>query len=168
MGRNFFHVYLIVVTCRIFILFLYKVQNKCLGYINCTRSTNITEVSPEDQLVYDTVCKRINNFLINEKHFQDKNINIVEMAHQCHIRKDLVNKTLKAKYDLTFSNYLREKRIKYACTLLLDPSNMKIDVISDASGFKTTRTFVRSFRSVKNVSPTEYRHLQVFKRNMFC
>ncbi|WP_374212878.1 helix-turn-helix domain-containing protein [Parabacteroides faecis] len=90
------------------------------------------------------------------------------MAHQCHIRKDLVNKTLKAKYDLTFSNYLKEKRIKYACTLLLDPSNMKIDVISDASGFKTTRTFVRSFRSVKNVSPTEYRHLQVFKRNMFC
>ena len=168
MGRNFFHVYLIVVTCRIFILFLYKVQNKCLGYINDSRPMGIVEVSPEDQIEYDKVCKRINNFLINEKHFQDKNINIVKMAHLCHIRKDLVNKTLKAKYDLTFSNYLREKRIKYACTLLLDPSNMKIDVVSDASGFKTTRTFVRSFKSVKNVSPTEYRHLQIFKRNMFC
>ncbi|WP_455640492.1 helix-turn-helix domain-containing protein [Parabacteroides sp.] len=164
MTLNVFGLYLIKSICNILILFLFKVDDKCVECINRTNKVIKQDVYSDNGMPYDEILQKIDYYIITKKLFLNKDINAKKIARQCKVKNGLINKTLKAKYHSTFSNYLKEKRIEHACVLLLESSNMTIDVIADASGFKTTRTFQRSFKDIKKVSPTKYRLLQRIKK----
>ena len=58
---------------------------------------------------------------------------------------------------MTLLELVNNHRLEHACSLLLDDSNKTVDAIADESGFKTTRTFLRQFKSRYNMLPSEYR-----------
>ena len=59
----------------------------------------------------------------------------------------------------TFSRYLNEVRIGYACKKLIE-NKSNIASICYESGFNTISNFNRQFRTIKNMSPTEFLRLQ--------
>lgn len=67
--------------------------------------------------------------------------------------------------DLSFYDYLNQRRVKEAEKLLLDP-NLSITEIALRSGFSSISTFNRVFKSFKECTPTEFKNLYL-KRNRF-
>lgn len=105
----------------------------------------------------ESIYKNIYQYVVTEQHYLDKDIDIAEVGRQCHIHKERVNKVLIQKTSGTLLDLVNNCRLEQACVLLLDPANKTIDVIASESGFNTTRTFLRQFKSKYRMSPTEYK-----------
>ena len=58
----------------------------------------------------------------------------------------------------TFSQFVNEQRISYACKFLMHGSRTIAD-ISDESGFNNISNFNRQFKNIMGKSPSEYREL---------
>jgi len=57
----------------------------------------------------------------------------------------------------TFSNFIKEVRIGYACKLLGDNNDMSITQICFESGYNCLANFNRQFREITGMSPKEFR-----------
>ena len=113
----------------------------------------ITQHSDKTQEVYN----KIHQYIVTEKHFLDKNITMNIIVRQCNVGKKLLNKVLRLKDDVAFHGYINKQRVIYASTLLLDPSNKLIEVVASESCFNNSRTFVRNFKAVYHMTPSEFR-----------
>lgn len=58
---------------------------------------------------------------------------------------------------LTFTEYITNKRLAYACTLLQDRPHWNIDAVARETGIMSDATFRRLFRKYYGTSPSEYR-----------
>lgn len=58
---------------------------------------------------------------------------------------------------LTFTEYITNKRLAYACTLLQDRPHWNIDAVAREAGIMSDATFRRLFRKHFGMSPSEYR-----------
>ena len=114
-------------------------------------------VKPSGKAEYVEMYNKIHRYVVTEKHFLDKDINIDIIVRQCNVKKKSLNKILRLKDDVAFHGYINRQRVIYASTLLLDPSNKLIEVIASEASFNNSRTFVRNFKVVYNMTPSEYR-----------
>lgn len=112
---------------------------------------------PSDNTEYVEIYNKIHRYVVTEKHFLDKNINVNIIVRQCNVKKKSLNKILRLKDGVAFHGYINRQRVIYASTLLLDPSNKLIEVIASEASFNNSRTFVRNFKAVYNMTPSEYR-----------
>lgn len=60
--------------------------------------------------------------------------------------------------DMSFYDYLNQRRVKAAESLLLDP-NLSITVVALQSGFSSISTFNRVFKCFKKCTPSEFKEL---------
>lgn len=68
--------------------------------------------------------------------------------------------------DMSFYDYLNQKRVKEAESLLLDP-NLSITDVAMRSGFSSISTFNRVFKSFKECTPTEFKNLYRHRNRSF-
>lgn len=90
-----------------------------------------------------------------DAHFTEP-INIESVSHDLHISRSHISHMFRAKLDTTFSKYLTEKRIGYACGLLRNGDITVTDAALN-SGFGSIRTFNRVFTEYVGVSPRRFR-----------
>lgn len=64
--------------------------------------------------------------------------------------------------DISFYDYLNQKRVKAAESLLLNPS-LTITDVAMQSGFSSISTFNRVFKMMKECTPTEFKSLYYYK-----
>lgn len=117
-----------------------------------------------DNTEYVEIYNKIHQYVVTEKHFLDKDITVNIIVRQCGARKKSLNKILRLKEDVAFHGYINKQRVIYASTLLLAPSNKLIDVIASEACFNNTRTFVRNFKAVYKMTPSEYRRRYGLKK----
>lgn len=153
-------------SCLIILLIVFLVMVVVIGIFICRfrnrKSTNnppLLSVSAEKREHLDSIYTLIYQYVVTEKHYLDKDIDISEVARHCNIGKDLVNKALVSKKNMTLLDFVNSYRIEYAGSLLLDPANKTVEVVAGEAGFNTTRTFLRQFKSKYNISTSEYRKL---------
>lgn len=153
------------IYCIISLSFFFLIFSFLAYYIYCQKKNQQVIISEQTSLPsveenkkeFESIYTSIIQFVVTEKHYLDKGIDISEVGKQCHINKELVNKVLNSIANMTLLDLVNSHRLEYACTLLLDNSNRTVDVVADESGFKTTRTFLRQFKSRYNMLPSEYR-----------
>lgn len=85
-----------------------------------------------------------------------KQINITQLSDEFHINACYFSQLFKKEMGCTFTEYITSKRIEYSVNLLRD-TDLKINEISEMSGFGDYFYFSRVFRKIKKCSPTEYR-----------
>ena len=153
-------------SCLIILLIVFLVMVVVIGIFICRfrnrKSTNnppLLSVPAEKREHLDSIYTLIYQYVVTEKHYLDKDIDISEVARHCNIGKDLVNKALVSKKNMTLLDFVNSYRIEYAGNLLLDPANKTVEVVAGEAGFNTTRTFLRQFKSKYNISTSEYRKL---------
>ncbi|WP_293710836.1 helix-turn-helix domain-containing protein [uncultured Parabacteroides sp.] len=110
------------------------------------------------------VYNKIHKYVVTERHFLDKDITVNTIVRQCDVKKKLLNKILRLKENLAFHGYINKQRVIYATNLLLDPSNKLIEVVAEEASFNNSRTFVRNFKAVYNMTPSEYRNRYGLKK----
>lgn len=104
------------------------------------------------------LVERLNKvFSYLDEHFME-DITLEDAADIAGFSKYYFTRLFKQCSGYTFYNYLNFRRIKSAEDLLLNP-NLSITEIALQSGFSSLSTFNRTFRKIKNCSPTEYRNL---------
>lgn len=100
-----------------------------------------------------------------DEHFAE-DITLEKVADVAGFSKFHFSRLFKQCSGYNFYDYLCFRRIKSAETLLADPS-MSITEVALQSGFSSLSTFNRTFRKVKNCTPSEYRSLYSTKMHLF-
>lgn len=93
---------------------------------------------------------------LTEKHFHDPELSVEVLARELSYHPKYLSRAFKEKMGVTFSEYLRSVRIKYAITLF----NHGIDSVKNVallSGFSDPLYFSTVFKSIVGLSPKEYK-----------
>ncbi|MCY9698113.1 helix-turn-helix domain-containing protein [Paenibacillus alginolyticus] len=98
-----------------------------------------------------------------EEHYAES-ITLNMMAEIVYLSPSYLSSLFKSKQGQSFIDFLTEKRIEKAKTMLRY-SDEKIQVISDSTGFTNIRHFNRVFKALTNRTPTEFREGKNFGAN---
>lgn len=118
--------------------------------LNQRKNQSKTEVSslPENILM-------IQNYIDNNfSHISS----VSEVAEQFFYSREYVSRLFKKYFDTTVSDYIMKRRISKSQSLIVQGVPL-IDVAYQV-GFGSLSTFIRAFRSVVNMTPSEYRKLK--------
>jgi AraC-like DNA-binding protein/quercetin dioxygenase-like cupin family protein len=99
---------------------------------------------------FDIVFYIYNNF--------KEEINLSHLSECFGLSQNYLSTIIKASLGLTFQDFLRNLRLKYACTLLAS-TNMSVTDVAYASGFQSYRNFERFFRKCYTICPTQFRNM---------
>jgi AraC-like DNA-binding protein/mannose-6-phosphate isomerase-like protein (cupin superfamily) len=94
-----------------------------------------------------------------DKHLCNTNLNISDLSKVLFISEVQLRKIFKIALGLSPNDFLRNKRIENSC-YLLKKSELPIKTISDQCGFANISFFYKTFKSVMQQTPSEYRNLK--------
>ena len=84
-------------------------------------------------------------------------VTLDELAEKMHLSKPYLSKYIKEKSDKTFSEIVKNVRMKKARTLLKNTS-MTVESIADSVGYQNVEHFNRLFKKKYDVTPVQYRN----------
>ena len=115
---------------------------------NCNQSKNETSSLPENILVL--------------QHYIDHNFaeisSVSQVAEHFFYTREHISRLFQKHFDTTISDYIMKRRISESQSLITQGVPL-IDVAYRV-GFGSLSTFIRAFRSVTNMTPSEYRKLK--------
>ena len=87
-----------------------------------------------------------------------------DVAENCHCHPDHLGRVFQSRMHISISNYIREHRLRKACSLLRD-TNLSIEMVANQSGFGEAHYFRRCFKTSKGSSPSAWRsmHCRIYK-----
>lgn len=112
------------------------------------------------RVVEDKKTNRMQKILLYIMNNYQNTITLEEMAKLVNLDKSSFCIFFKKMTGKTFFAYLTEYRIESSCQMIAK-TNMTIAEIGFASGFKDIPYYNRTFKKIKNITPTEYRKLLV-------
>lgn len=98
-----------------------------------------------------------------DKHFSDE-VRMEVLSELVNMTPNALSRFFKQHTNRSISNYLNEVRIGQSSIMLVE-TNMTILEISFRCGFNTISNFNRTFKSVKGITPTEFR--ESYKKNTY-
>ena len=114
-----------------------------------------TEINLQD-IDYQTNDKRFLQEAIQcvEQHIQDTDFDIEQMAAELCMSRSTLRRKLKALTGLTPLDFVRNIKLKYACTLLKDKT--RVDEVTYAIGLSSPKYFAKCFKEAFGLTPSEY------------
>ena len=85
-----------------------------------------------------------------------KEISLKQMSRDLGINMYYISRIFTHDFNISFTDYITQKRLLLASSLLLE-TDMNITSVMYESGFKSERTFYRSFKLFFNKTPLEYK-----------
>ena len=100
----------------------------------------------------------IEQFFKGSKKYLDPKYGIAKLSLDLEIRSDLIRNSIKENTQMSVPIYINSYRIKHACTMIDNGylNKYSMNSLIDQSGFSSQPTFNRIFKSLKNLSPSEY------------
>lgn len=117
----------------------YKILSST-GYINSFKD------------IHNSKIVRIYEYIM--KHFKE-DISLKNVADLANMNSSAFSRYFKSIQQKTFSRYLNEVRIGYACKLLIE-DDYSISRVGFESGFNNISNFNRQFKAIKQMSPSAY------------
>lgn len=123
----------------------------------------------ESGICYDEIIERSDKLLESKKLFLDENFSIETLAREVGTNRTYLSKSIKHCRQENFAGYVNRIKIEYAKRLINErteafcnrtQSKYPIDLedIAIASGFGCRRSFVRCFRQLEGISPSQYKN----------
>ncbi|MEY2193534.1 AraC family transcriptional regulator [Neobacillus sp. BF23-41] len=104
----------------------------------------------------------IKNYI--KQHFREE-INLDTLAEAGHINKYYLAHSFKKSVGVSPIEYLIQTRIRES-KILLETTNYPISDISTITGFSSQSFFAQSFKRVTNISPSQYRKAEKYKKTI--
>ncbi|MFV0468221.1 MAG: helix-turn-helix domain-containing protein [Dysgonomonas sp.] len=102
----------------------------------------------------------LHDIFIKEKAYRDPTLTRDTLMKRIDIGKDPFIKGFQYCFGMPFRECINRLRLKEA-VILLEQSDLPIEKIAHKVGFGTIRTFQRQFVTIYNMSPKEYRKIQI-------
>jgi len=126
-----------------------------IGRLNLDNKSPFPDLSVERQHEYFNKFLALTNY-IGYNFASD--ITLAGLAEMTGLSKPEFSKRFTQFSGMDFNDYLNQKRISYAEKLLVYPGVSTTEVATSC-GYKSLSTFNRAFRTIKKISPTEYKRL---------
>ncbi len=106
-------------------------------------------------------AKKLENFMVEKQPFLDENISVRQISEELNIPRHHISMTINIEFDQNFYNYVNRYRIRYAEDLLMDTeeSDESILMIAYRSGFQSKTSFNKAFKTINEMTPSEYRKI---------
>ncbi|EGA69079.1 transcriptional regulator, AraC family protein [Vibrio sinaloensis DSM 21326] len=84
-------------------------------------------------------------------------IRISDLSKKLHMSESSAYRLFEKHYGVSFSEHLKQFRIGKACELLAS-STLPVAIVAEKTGFQNLSNFNRLFKTVKEMTPTQFRH----------
>ena len=101
--------------------------------------------------------KRMRDIFEFSLNHYDQNISLHQVAGIANMTPNAFCRYFKQRTNKTYINFLLDIRIGNACKLLAKKTDLSIAEISYKSGFNNLTNFNRKFKSIKGITPSEFR-----------
>lgn len=130
---------------------LLKAQKKCENkrILNALQTCDTLEDSKSNNQTYHKVCDFIQTNFMHEMTLQ-------RIADTFHVNASYLSDLFKRESGMTYSAYLTELRLNYACELL-SKTQFTVNEVAEQCGFQNYVYFARIFKKYKCMTPTQYR-----------
>jgi len=91
----------------------------------------------------------------NEKVYTQKTLSLTELARQLDTNVNYLSQYINNNLKTNFNDYINEYRVKEACRIFKNDSNMKctVDQVADMVGFSSRSTFYTTFKKFTGITP---------------
>ena len=111
-------------------------------------------------------AKKLEDYMLQKQAFRrDDDFSIATVSEKLNIPAHHLSITINIEFDQNFYTYVNNHRIRYAEGLLKDPEKNKesILMIASLSGFQSKSSFNKAFKSLVDMTPSEYRKVHASK-----
>lgn len=105
-----------------------------------------------DQSLYDRCCK----YMMDKRPFLIDDYTLQDLARAMCTNKVYLSKTINKFSGKNFRQYINYYRIIYSMELYRGNTSLKIQEMSELSGFHSTTSFYQSFKTVMRETPREW------------
>ena len=123
-----------------------------------TRSSVVLDGKNKEDEADVALLAKLQAFLKENDRFRDSDLTMEQIARQLAVRQKKLNASLQVLKGTTLVGYVRDMRLEYACALLRDCPDMKVETVAMQAGYSTPRQFMRIFKDKYNLTPSEYRN----------
>lgn len=120
-----------------------------------SRNQRLLSTYTVDYDTFDDYDKMKTVYEYVQKHFAEK-ITLEDVASVANMSIISFNRFIKKRTGKTFVNYINDIRIGYAARWLVE-RDMSVSEVAFKSGFNNIANFNRSFKAIKNCTPSQYR-----------
>ncbi|BDA77808.1 hypothetical protein LPTSP3_g07380 [Leptospira kobayashii] len=114
------------------------------------RSLNVTRI-----------LENLAEYFEREKPYLEENLSLTTVAHTLGIRSDQLSAILNKEMNTSFSLLVNEYRVREACKLMKESSDMNLLEIAFECGFGSRTNFNRVFKQLTDLAPVDYRKEQI-------
>jgi AraC-like DNA-binding protein len=108
---------------------------------------------------FDSIEEKITLAMKESKIFLNSRLTVKQLAKELGSNEKYVSNIINQRYQMNFSNFVNDFRIKYAAEILLDDNykNFTIEAIGGLSGFSSKSAFNATFKKINGMTPSEYK-----------
>ncbi len=92
------------------------------------------------------------------QHYMDHNLDVSKLGEVFNMTGFYISRIFKQHSGMKVTSYINELRIERAKKILLDNAKMKVTDVGWSVGFDNQRTFLKVFKEIEGVTPTQYRN----------
>lgn len=105
----------------------------------------------------EAVLKKLESMMVDEKVYRNEDLNLSSLATELGISSHQLSELINSRLGMSFSRYIRERRVEAAKTLLLANNKQSVLSISLDTGFKSQSSFYAAFKEITGLSPGDFR-----------
>lgn len=128
---------------------------------NLEEELDITDINSESAIeltqdAEDNLTKEIRRLMDEKQLFLQSNLKINDLALMLNTNRNYIYHAINGKIGVSFSDYINQKRIDYAVSLIESHPTMHLTEVAHKSGFSSPSSFYRNFKAIMGCSPSDY------------
>lgn len=104
----------------------------------------------------DYLANEIRRLMDQEKMFLRPNLKLNDLAMILNTNRNYIYNAINKEIGISFSDYVNQRRIQHAVSLIDNNPNMILSKVAQKSGFSSASSFYRNFKSIMKCSPSDY------------
>lgn len=105
----------------------------------------------------DILMQRITCLMEEQELYLDSELKLSDVASSLGSNRNAISNCINSQRGCSFTQFVNKYRIDYAQRLLRTRSDIKISEVWTTSGFSTERTFLRTFKQLTGMTPSEFK-----------
>jgi AraC-like DNA-binding protein len=136
-----------------------KKKNKLLVQKQVAKTKQRLDQAKEFLHSNPELLDKLNAFILDKKRLTDSNLTLEKLSKQLQTNRTYLSELINTHYGISFSAWLNEHRVNYACEIMLSGKydHYSMDAIANLSGFTNISTFNTNFKKITGVTPSFFK-----------